>query len=387
MRKQTGCLVRRGGWWLLRYRMGVMEKGQLRSVNRAHKLCVVDAQHKTRASVRRLAEDFLRPLNDGNSEQQPTSRLGEFVERVYLPYVRDHKRPSTYRGYANMWRDHLRVRCGDWWLRDARTVDIQRLLDQIARECGLNKTSLKHIKHLLSGIYRFAMQQGLFERANPVTAAAIPDAPGANETHAYSLEEVSQMVAALPEPAATIVLTAAFTGFRHGEILGMRWECLESSEPLSFYRVSQSIWNGITTEPKTAKSKAPVPIIGMLSKRLQAHRAECGNPTSGPIFANSVGKPLALNNLHRRTLKPIFQAAGIEWHGWHAFRRGLATNLHRLGVDDKTIQAILRHSNVAVTQACYIKTVSADAVTAMQQLESVISFSGCSQQPAPKLVN
>jgi site-specific recombinase XerD len=87
------------------------------------------------------------------------------------------------------------------------------------------------------------------------------------------------------------------------------------------------------------------------------------------------------------TLKPIFQAAGIEWHGWHAFRRGLAINLHRLGVDDKTIQGILRHSNVAVTQACYIKTVSADAVTAMQQLESAVSFSHGSQGPAPKLVN
>jgi integrase len=388
MRKQTGCLVRRGGWWLLRYRMRVMEKGKLRSVNRAHKLCVVDAQHKTRASVRRLAEDFLRPLNDGSSEQQqPTSRLGEFVEKVYLPYVREHKRPSTYRGYANMWRDHLQVRCGDWWLRDARTIDIQRLLDQIAREDGLNKTTLKHIKHLLSGIYRFAMQQGLFERANPVTATAIPAAPAANETHAYALEEVLQMAAVLPEPAATVVLTAAFTGFRHGEILGMRWENLERGEPLAFYRVSQSIWHGIATEPKTAKSKAPVPIIGMLAKRLEQHRAACGNPTSGPIFANSVGKPLALNNLHRRTLKPIFQAAGIEWHGWHAFRRGLATNLHRLGVDDKTIQAILRHSNVAVTQACYIKTVSADAVTAMQQLESAIPFSDGSQRPVPKLVN
>jgi len=36
-----------------------------------------------------------------------------------------------------------------------------------------------------------------------------------------------------------------------------------------------------------------------------------------------------------------------EWHGghygWHSFRRGLATNLHALGVDRKTIQAILRH--------------------------------------------
>ena len=39
----------------------------------------------------------------------------------------------------------------------------------------------------------------------------------------------------------------------------------------------------------------------------------------------------------------------MKWWGWHAFRRGLATNLHRLGVPDKTIQAILRHANISTT--------------------------------------
>lgn len=101
------------------------------------------------------------------------------------------------------------------------------------------------------------MQRGLFERANPVSAAAIPDAPGPSETCAYSLEEVRQTVAALPEPAATVVLTAAFTGLMRGEIRGMRWENLESGEPLPFFRVTQSIWKGFVTTPKTAKSKAP----------------------------------------------------------------------------------------------------------------------------------
>ena len=28
------------------------------------------------------------------------------------------------------------------------------------------------------------------------------------------------------------------------------------------------------------------------------------------------------------------------WHGWHAARRGLGTNLYRLGVPDKVIQTI-----------------------------------------------
>jgi integrase len=48
----------------------------------------------------------------------------------------------------------------------------------------------------------------------------------------------------------------------------------------------------------------------------------------------------------------------------------------------KTIQAILRHCNVAVTQNVYIKTVSADSVAAMQQLEKAVSFSDRSQAQA-----
>ena len=51
---------------------------------------------------------------------------------------------------------------------------------------------------------------------------------------------------------------------------------------------------------------------------------------------------------------------------------GLATGLHDLGVDDKTIEAILRHSNVAVTQACYIKTLPRQTVRAMESLEELI---------------
>ena len=53
------------------------------------------------------------------------------------------------------------------------------------------------------------------------------------------------------------------------------------------------------------------------------------------------------------------------WHGWDAFRRGLATNLHALCVDDKTIQAALRHSNIGTA---YIKSVTKSQVNAMDSL-------------------
>ncbi len=63
----------------------------------------------------------------------------------------------------------------------------------------------------------------------------------------------------------------------------------------------------------------------------------------------------------------------LQWRGWQAFRRGLATNLHRLGVDDKTIKAILRHSNVSLTMNVYVKSVSDSQVSAMDALSEKLA--------------
>src|SRR5215469_4477512 len=58
-----------------------------------------------------------------------------------------------------------------------------------------------------------------------------------------------------------------------------------------------------------------------------------------------------------------------NWHGFHAGRRGLGTNLYYLGVPDKTIHAILRHSNVSITLGYYVKTASLEVLAGMNKLE------------------
>jgi integrase len=75
--------------------------------------------------------------------------------------------------------------------------------------------------------------------------------------------------------------------------------------------------------------------------------------------------------------------------GWHAFRRGLATNLHTLGVDDKTIQAILRHSNVALTISVYIKSVTESQVNVMDVLSARLEEETSNNLPksSQRLVN
>jgi len=155
----------------------------------------------------------------------------------------------------------------------------------------------------------------------------------------------------------------------------------------------RSVWESITSEPKTRKSKAPVPVISPLQRLLDQFRLSLGNPATGPIFGTMKRTPLSLNNVLNRQILPVLNVCVCgkaedenekedhkyersthrpEWHGWHAFRRGLATNLHDLGVADKTIQAILRHANVAVTQNSYIRTLDSQSIATMRQLESLV---------------
>ncbi|MFY9950186.1 MAG: tyrosine-type recombinase/integrase, partial [Candidatus Sulfotelmatobacter sp.] len=57
---------------------------------------------------------------------------------------------------------------------------------------------------------------------------------------------------------------------------------------------------------------------------------------------------------------------------FHSFRRGLATTLYSLGVDDVMVQQILRHQDVSVTRKHYIKTVPEQSISAMGKLEAAL---------------
>jgi integrase len=120
-----------------------------------------------------------------------------------------------------------------------------------------------------------------------------------------------------------------------------------------------------------------VPIIRPLRLMLDQIRPQTG---SGWMFGNTIGGALDLDNLADRLIKPVLRASGLQWKGWHAYRRGLATNLHELGIADKVIQAILRHEDVKTTQRSYIKTVPSVVSDAMKRLEEKIACAADVQQ-------
>jgi integrase len=394
-REQSGYIYKRGGWWVLRYRENVLEDGELKRRQLAKQIEQVSPEHvrlkRPPPEIQDKAKAILQPLNNHAYTPEATQTLGHFVEHVYFPNLENQKRASTVKGYKARWASQLKPRCAAYRLREFRTSDAQRLLADIARGCpDLRRSTLHHLRSLLSAIFKHAIQQGYLEGSNPIREVGVPTAPEGDETYAYSLEEVTRILLYLPQPAYTIAALAAFTGLRRSELAGQLWENYDGSE----LKVTQSVWEGHVNEPKTRRSKAPVPIIPALARILNAYRDQRGSPQSGPMFASIAGTPLNLNNILNRMILPALnkcqvcgkeriEHAGMdhqykrdasrpEWHGWHAFRRGLASNLYRLGVNDKTIQAILRHSNVATTMDIYVKTVSADSAAAMALLETAL---------------
>src|SRR5207245_1117808 len=124
-------------------------------------------------------------------------------------------------------------------LREVRTPDVDGWLRKVAEEKQRAHTTHKHLKSFLSGAFRYARRTGAIDSANPVRDCEIPRGKPAGETHAYTLDEIKAMLAALPEPSRTLVLVAGLTGLRLSEVKGLRWEDYSGNE----LRVSRSVWN------------------------------------------------------------------------------------------------------------------------------------------------
>ncbi len=392
MRKQHGQIIRIGDRWYVRYWERRNVGGTVERKRVTHSIGEVTTRGKRPpADIKTEAERHMATIDSGTVPAERIVTIRDFVERVFLPWTEEHKRPSTAKGYRDIWEDHLKPLCEQIWLKDTRTYHVQGWLNQIGAG-KLSRNTLKHVKSVVSGIFTLAKQQDYFQGENPARDSAVnPKAAEPQETYAYTLEEIQTILALLPEPAATAFAVAGFMGLRHGEIQGLLWENYHGGEMY----VSRSIWNGRISDPKTRKGRAPVPVIRQLADRLEMHRLRSANPLAGPIFANALGKPLSLGSVVNRVILPALSRCGAcgkaeadhhkadhpykrdarlpEWHGWHAARRGLGSNLYRLGVRDMVIQRILRHANVSTTATYYIKTAAVDVRSAMAKLENHIA--------------
>lgn len=405
-RQQIGYIWKVGRSWHGRWREDVLEDGCVVRKQRSAKLAEVCDRYRSEKDVRPLLADKLRPINEGRTRPESTLAVAAYVEEFYLPFVEENLKPSTVAGYKHIWEHYLAPRLGRTVLRDFRTVDAAALLADLHRAHKVSRTTLKHFKSFLSGVFTYAKNQGVFDGVNPIHEAMIPKkalAPG--ETHAATLDEVLAIMDALEkvgqQKASAAVALMFFAGLRPGEARGACWEDFDGKQLM----VRQSVWHTYTTTPKTDGSAKPVPVIAPLVSVLRALRESDGNPTSGPILRGPSGKPLDLHNLANRVVIPSLRRCGVcqklraqhmaathefqqdgllpRWHGWYSLRRGIATAIAALSSNSLAAKGLLRHSSVSTTERHYIKDVPEDTLRAMKRLEALCVVPSNLAKPKP----
>jgi integrase len=349
---QRGQIFQRHGAWHLRYRSNGKQVCQ--------KLADFCDQYRTLRSVRPLADSILAPINQGQESSGPQT-LQQFIETTYLPYAKLHKRPSTYKGYATLY-GRIASNIGGVRMASYRTLDGQRLLDTVAGNSSLSHLTLIHIKSFLSGVFTYARRMGAFESINPMQGTEVPKGRKSEPTHAYSNAEIEAMLRCLKGVSCVAVTVAAYTGLSLGELQGLQWGDLTDD----VLTVNRTIWHGLEGPPKTTARQDAIPLLPIVRDALAEHRKQ--NPTSKWVFEGPYVRPFDMATLGSKQIKKQLAKAGVTWKGWHALRRGFATRLHEAGVQDRTIQSLLRHSSLSVTMKHYVKALPEASIAAMHKL-------------------
>ena len=363
---QRGRIHRNNSSWYLTYREPRIENGKRVMRQVVKKLAPFNDKYRTEKSVSKFAEEILGPINAETARPESTQTLAAFFEH-YLEHCRTRLRPCTVKGYGDMYKlakPHL----GDLTLHDFRTPEADQLMRAATADRQRAHTTHRNLKSFLSGAFKYAKRTGAVNE-NPIRDVEIPRGLPKKPRPAYTLDEISAMLAVLPEPSRTVVLVAAMTGLRLSELKGLMWSDFTDDSVL----IQRSVWSGRISETKTLSSKAAVPIVPQVRAALAAHRRRY--PGTAYIFEGATGKPMYMESMFRDQMREPLAETKIKWRGWHSFRSGVGTTLHDLGVDIKLIQQILRHSDQRMTAEFYVKPTGERTRAAMLKLDRALGKS------------
>jgi integrase len=389
MSKQNGELKRVGQSWFVRY--------YIDRKRRMSKLASV-ADYPSEKTVWPRFQEFManvnKPEDDRPAEFRPNQQVT--VRQFVTSFLKEHAdsvRPNTLRGYLSVWNEHVDERIGSRKLTSIRTHDVDSMLRAIAAaNPEMREKTLARIKSFVHLVFSEASRKDLYDRKNPAAEAkVVAKNKTVKQTGAYTDAEAQAIIDCLSEPYSVIFAVCFWTALRRSEVLALKWSDYDGSQ----ISIRRSLGFGLKGEmvlsnPKTDESQAPVhvePQLRVILNRWKAthtkklseskgviddcwmfpaseSRTRRSDREHGPLLDAVKMPPMQPSSILRVVL-PKLAAKKLVWKGWHAFRRGVATALHGAGVQDIVIQRALRHANVAVTQASYIKEVPEVVIDAM----------------------
>jgi integrase len=368
-RYQTGCVFKRGKRrkvWVARWREDVLcEDGKVGRILRSVVLgSVADLPTRRDAQVR--LDEELRGVNQGTVRPESSMLLGTFAEEQWKTLVLPTLKLSTQHGYKTVLAKHLLPYWRDWRLRDIGRQDVQQwVADRFRQKLGWQ--TVRNSWTLLSGILETAVEYGYLSM-NPARGVKFPEKELKEAPVLFTAEDFVKLLEQLDEPYRTMARLIALTGLRIGELLAVRWRCLDLE--IGTLSVRESVYEGKFQSPKTRKSRRTMPLGPQIIVWLREHRLRAKRTESDDlVFGNRKGQPLRESKLLRNVLQPAAERAGLGRVTWHQFRHIHSSLLNDLRVPVKIAQELLGHSSISTTLNIYTHVVDASHRKAIEALE------------------
>lgn len=282
-------------------------------------------------------------------------------------YVRPSELRITFREYAEQWRKaqprrattardvetvlrlYVYPRFGDRQLTSIRQGELQAWLTGLVRVKGLAPRTARKVQQKVSAVFNAAVRDRLIP-ASPCAGLKAVEVPHTEVTPLTSAE-VHKLAGALPDRYRVLVILAAGSGLRAGELFGLQVKHIDFLRRT--VRVEQQVQRAypgvVVCPPKTKHSYRTVPVPQSVIDALAAHLKAYPAKQDGFLFAG----PVNADHFADTVWRPAVKAAGLpKGTRLHALRHTYASVLIKHGKGPKTVAARLGDT-VAVAMSIY----------------------------------
>jgi integrase len=269
--------------------------------------------------------------------RRPAPRVSDLFSEV-LKYVGATLEPGTFAIYRTTFA-HFRRSAGNPPLPSLTPRDIDRY--KIERLTAVAPATVNIELRTLKSAFRIGVRWNMLPRSplEGVSLARVPE----REPAYYRREQFQRLLDTIRESwLRDVVLFAAVTGMRQGEILSLRWDQVDFRARVA--RLSSSA----SFKTKTGKRRS-VPLGDTAIKLLRARESGHG---SGVVFTLR-GRPL-MRRWVTTKLRRYVREIGLDRRlNFHSLRTSFASWLALDGVSIYQISKLLGHSDVKITQEYY----------------------------------
>jgi len=248
-------------------------------------------------------------------------------------------------------RNHVIPRFGEVPIGQLQPVHISQWVASLS-ENGLAPATVRKAYQLLAAALTSAVDNGLIP-VSPCRKVKLPTSESP-EMRILNPDEIDALADKIKGQYRVMVLAAAYTGLRFGELCALRVERIDFLRRAVRVEVNLAEVRGefIFKAPKSKASRRVVSVPGFVIEELAQHVATFPD-SSGLVFTAQSGGPIRRTNFRRRSWKPAVESSVGEPCTFHDLRHTHAALLIAQGEHPKVIQERLGHASIKTTLDTY----------------------------------